>query len=297
MASATPSTRPLHFGEQLLAGGVAGITELAIMYPLDVVKTRAQASIHEGVPMVKTLVDAISKEKFAVYRGILFPILAETPKRALKFACFAQFSQRLEGHVDNAQRRALIAGVCAGVVEGTVICAPELIKIRMQVPENKILYSNSWNAGKMILQNEGPTGLFKGLCATWLRNGLWNGAYFGSIFTVKSVLQRWPDIPDIQRNLIAGSIAGAIGTVCNTPADVIKTRLQNNHALAIAKPELQAELSKMPQKTFPALLYLVKTEGISTLWRGFAPKVVRLGPGGGIMFCVYEYVAEKLRNR
>eukprot|EP00397_Hematodinium_sp_SG-2012_P036594 GEMP01039523.1.p1 GENE.GEMP01039523.1~~GEMP01039523.1.p1 ORF type:complete len:298 (+),score=55.52 GEMP01039523.1:224-1117(+) len=297
MAPASPPARPLYFSEQLLAGGVAGLTELVIMYPLDVVKTRAQASIRDGVPMVKTLVNIISKEKIGVYRGILFPILAETPKRALKLGCFSQFFQRLEGHVENGHTRALIAGVIAGVIEGTLVCAPELIKIRMQVPENKVLYSNSWNAGRMIPRSEGVSGLFKGLCATWLRNGLWNGAYFGSIFTVKSVLQRWPDMPDFQRNLIAGSVAGAIGTVFNTPADVVKTRLQNNHALAMAKPELRVELSKMPQKTFPAMLYLAKTEGFSTLWRGFIPKVARLGPGGGIMLCVFEGVMEKMRSR
>ena len=32
------------------------------------------------------------------------------------------------------------------------------------------------------------------------------------------------------------------------------------------------------------------------LWKGYVPKVVRLGPGGGILLVVYDWVSEWMRK-
>jgi solute carrier family 25 2-oxodicarboxylate transporter 21 len=57
------------------------------MYPLDVVKTRFQ--VQKGNAQYTSIVDCFSKTIrnegfFAIYKGILPPILAETPKRVKK---------------------------------------------------------------------------------------------------------------------------------------------------------------------------------------------------------------------
>ena len=44
-SQAQATRRPLSFGENLFAGGCAGVTELYIIYPLDVVKTRVQMRV------------------------------------------------------------------------------------------------------------------------------------------------------------------------------------------------------------------------------------------------------------
>ncbi len=84
---------PLHFN--LLAGAIAGVSEILAMYPLDgnldltiVVKTRFQIQV--GNSEYTSIADCFRKMiktegPRALYRGILPPILVEAPKRAIKF--------------------------------------------------------------------------------------------------------------------------------------------------------------------------------------------------------------------
>lgn len=71
--------------------------------------------------------------------------------------------------------------------------------------------------------------LFNGLEATMWRHAVWNGAYFGLIFTVKDLMPK-PKDPNQQRvtNFTAGTIGGIIATAVNTPFDVVKTRIQSH---------------------------------------------------------------------
>jgi solute carrier family 25 2-oxodicarboxylate transporter 21 len=59
------------------------------MYPLDVVKTRAQLSTSAGasLPIWGTMKGIVQEHGFGrLYRGILPPIMMEAPKRAVKFS-------------------------------------------------------------------------------------------------------------------------------------------------------------------------------------------------------------------
>jgi solute carrier family 25 2-oxodicarboxylate transporter 21 len=59
------------------------------MYPLDVVKTRAQLNTGGGntLPIWGTMKGIVQEHGFGrLYRGILPPILMEAPKRAVKFS-------------------------------------------------------------------------------------------------------------------------------------------------------------------------------------------------------------------
>uniref|UniRef100_A0A1Y1JV98 Mitochondrial 2-oxodicarboxylate carrier n=1 Tax=Photinus pyralis TaxID=7054 RepID=A0A1Y1JV98_PHOPY len=82
-------------GIQIGAGGSAGFVEVCIMHPLDLIKTRLQ--IQSGKPTGKVsdpnrysgIFDCIRKMyKYegltSFWKGIIPPILAETPKRAVK---------------------------------------------------------------------------------------------------------------------------------------------------------------------------------------------------------------------
>jgi len=219
----------------------------------------------------------LAKEKSGIYRGILFPILAEAPKIAVKFTANAEFSKLLGSKTGLMETKAsLVSGFATGMVEGMVVVVPELIKIRLQLPETRGKYSNSTHAAKHIFHNEGFHGLFRGTCATLLRNGIWNSCYFGTIKTCRSILPT-PSSKSrkLASDMLSGSIAGTLGTIFNTPFDVIKTRIQ---------------ISNKSSRILPLAASIVKSEGWKALWKGFVPKVVRLGPGGGIMLIVYDQV-------
>lgn len=83
---------------QITAGGTAGFVEICIMHPLDVVKTRFQFQRGFAQSNYTSISDCFKKtiknEGFlAIYKGILPPILAETPKRATKFFTFEQYKK------------------------------------------------------------------------------------------------------------------------------------------------------------------------------------------------------------
>lgn len=88
---------------QIGAGGSAGFVEVCIMHPLDLIKTRLQLQTSKVGSRADPnyyygVVDCMKKMYkheglFSFWKGILPPILAETPKRAVKFFCFEQYKK------------------------------------------------------------------------------------------------------------------------------------------------------------------------------------------------------------
>jgi len=88
-------------------------------------------------------------------------------------------------------------------------------------------------------------------------------------------------------NFIAGLVGGTFGTMINTPfvspwavtltndEDVVKSRIQNTIRVHGVTPKYNW--------TYPALRVVYREEGFRALYKGFAPKVLRLGPGGGVL--------------
>lgn len=88
---------------QVGAGGSAGFVEVCVMHPLDLVKTRLQLQStkptgSQSPHIYAGVIDCLSKMRrhegiTSFWKGILPPILAETPKRAVKFLTFEQYKR------------------------------------------------------------------------------------------------------------------------------------------------------------------------------------------------------------
>jgi solute carrier family 25 2-oxodicarboxylate transporter 21 len=79
-------------------------------------------------------------------------------------------------------------------------------------------------------------------------------------------------------------LGGTVGTILNTPFDVAKTRIQSQ--LLVGKYNW----------TIPAIGTIAREEGFKALYKGFVPKVLRLGPGGGILLVVFDFVSSFIRE-
>lgn len=185
-------------GLQTLAGGSAGFIEVCIMQPLDVIKTRFQ---------VQTKVDGTNKVYYtgvgdcfrkmykaegisSFYKGIIPPILVESPKRAWKFLTFEQFKKICSFGPDNKPTPItyLLAGLAAGTTEGFLVNPFEVVKVSLQtnVKRGNEMPSTFAVTKQIIAENGyGSRGLSKGLTATILRNGVFNMVYFGFYHSVK----------------------------------------------------------------------------------------------------------------
>ena len=152
-------------------------------------------------------------------------------------------------------------------------------------------YSGPLDVVRKIVKAEGPLALYQGLESTMWRHILWNAGYFGCIFQVRAMLPANPTNQksiQVRNDLISGAIGGTIGTVLNTPLDVVKSRIQNTTKIPGQVPKYNW--------AFPALGTVFKEEGFGALYKGFIPKVLRLGPGGGILLVVFTGMMDFFRG-
>jgi solute carrier family 25 2-oxodicarboxylate transporter 21 len=291
--------KPLPFIYQFVAGAIAGVSEILVMYPLDVVKTRVQLQTGKGVGedaysgMLDCFRKIIAKEgPSRLYRGITAPILMEAPKRATKFAAndeFGKLYRKLFGITKMNQQLSILTGASAGATESFVVVPFELVKIRLQDKAQAHKYSGMFDCVQKIIRQEGILTLYQGLESTMWRHVLWNAGYFGCIFQVRALLPKASDKKgQIMNDLISGTIGGTVGTILNTPMDVVKSRIQN-------APKVAGGFRKY-NWAWPSLGVVMKEEGFAALYKGFVPKVLRLGPGGGILLTVFTVVIEFMRT-
>ena len=294
--------KPLPFIYQFAAGAIAGVSEILVMYPLDVVKTRVQLQTASAGPdaytgMLDCFRKIIAREGFSrLYRGIGAPILMEAPKRATKFAANDEWGKvyRKAFGVDKmSQSLSILTGATAGATESFVVVPFELVKIRLQDKAQAGKYSGMVDCVTKTVRQEGVFALYNGLESTMWRHILWNSGYFGCIFQVRALLPSPADAVNkksqqMTNDLAAGAIGGTVGTILNTPMDVVKSRIQNSPKIAGSVPKYNW--------AWPALGTVMREEGFSALYKGFLPKVLRLGPGGGILLVVFTSVMDFFRK-
>ncbi|KAK9467182.1 mitochondrial carrier domain-containing protein [Lipomyces arxii] len=292
--------KALPFIYQFAAGAIAGVSEILVMYPLDVVKTRVQLQVGAGkageeayTGMFDCFRKIIKHEGFSrLYRGITAPILMEAPKRATKFAANDEWGKVYRtafGVTQMSQPLSILTGATAGATEAFVVVPFELVKIRLQDKNSGSLYKGPLDCAISIVKKEGILSMYNGLEATLWRHILWNAGYFGVIFKVRAMMPK-ADTPTEQtmNDLIAGSIGGTAGTILNTPSDVVKSRVQNTVRVEGVTPKYNW--------AWPSMYTVAKEEGFGALYKGFVPKVLRLGPGGGILLVVFTAVMDFFRS-
>lgn len=274
--------------KELMAGGIAGIIEVLIGYPTDVIKTRAQLASGKGMNMIALGVKLVKEEGFGIlYRGIASPIFAEAPKRATKFA----FNERYKSLLKKSDGtltipRAFLAGAMAGATEMFVNCPFEVIKIQMQKPDAKSLYKNTLDCAVKYIKKEGLWGLYRGSEPHLWKNIMWNGPYFGMIQLSKTLFPQPKGLNPTQiklRNFYIGTTAGLVATFLATPFDMIKSRVQ-------------AGTSRAGKYVLPNLIDVFSKEGFWALQRGLGPRLIRFGPGGGVMLVAFDAVLEMLNK-
>ncbi|KAJ1300685.1 hypothetical protein OPQ81_002332 [Rhizoctonia solani] len=291
MSTATPTRKPLPGYYQFGAGAFAGVTEICIFYPLDVVKTRMQLDTGKSPSMVTSFKNIIREEGAGrLYRGLVPPLLLEAPKRAVKFAANdfwgkAFIKQSPDGKM--TQGLSILTGAAAGATESFVVVPFELVKIRLQDKTSK--YSGPMDVVRSIVRQHGPLGLYAGMESTFWRHVWWNGGFFGTIHTLRSKLPK-AETPQaaLLNNFISGAAGGFVGTALNTPFDVVKSRIQGAHPVPGVVPKYNW--------TYPSLVLILREEGPAALYKGFVPKVLRLAPGGGVLLLVVEAVLGVVRK-
>jgi len=284
---------------QIASGGCAGFVEVCLMHPLDLIKTRFQIQQRGSAEAYKNLADCFTKiyrrEGFlSFYKGILPPILAETPKRATKFFTFEQYKRAFTHDSLSLPLTFSLAGLCSGLTEAIVINPFDRVKVKLQAETGVSLgqQRSAFQTARLIAKQDGLglNGLNKGLTATLGRHGIWNMIYFGLYHSMKQYIPQAsakdPKANFLYRFLI-GFTAGTLASIANIPFDVAKSRIQG--------PQPVHNQIKY-RGCFQTMALVYKEEGFTALYRGLVPKIMRLGPGGAIMLIVYESMYDFLKQ-
>jgi len=288
---ATTQKKPLPFVYNFAAGAIAGVSEILTFYPLDVVKTRMQLETGKSQGLVGSFRTIIAQEGFGrLYRGLVPPLLLEAPKRATKFAAndfWGTTYLDAFGESKMNQQLSILTGCSAGATESFVVVPFELVKIKLQ--DKASTFKGPMDVVKSIFKSEGVLGFYAGMESTFWRHVWWNGGYFGSIYQVKALLPKPQDKgQEMMNNLLSGTVGGCVGTILNTPFDVVKSRIQGTSKVPGVVPRYNW--------TYPALVTIFREEGPAALYKGFVPKVLRLAPGGGVLLLVVEVTLGAFRQ-
>ncbi|XP_075545419.1 mitochondrial 2-oxodicarboxylate carrier [Dermacentor variabilis] len=288
---------------QIASGGSAGFVEICLMHPLDVVKTRFQVQHNQllaaaGEHRYTSIADCFrrmvrSEGYLAIYKGILPPILAETPKRAVKFFTFEQYKKMFAFGGPQTAITLSLAGLFAGLTEAVFVNPFEVVKVRLQTDKQVVTMQPSTFAVARQIYREagfGLRGLNLGLTSTMSRNGLFNMFYFGFYFTVKDKLPKLDsEAATFAMRLATGFVAGTGASMMNIPFDVAKSRIQG--------PQPGPPGTIKYRTCLQSVRTVYVEEGFFALYKGLLPKVLRLGPGGAVMLVVYEHMHEFLKKK
>ncbi|KAK6181564.1 hypothetical protein SNE40_009393 [Patella caerulea] len=283
---------------QFASGGCAGFVEVSIMHPLDLIKTRFQIQRGPDDPNRYTsLADCFKKMyrqegPMSFYKGILPPLLAETPKRAVKFFTFERYKNMFAygGYLGQPVIFTL-AGLCSGMTEAFVINPFEVVKVKLQAERQKLAQQKgTFQTAREIIAKDGfgLKGMNKGLTATLGRHGVFNMVYFGFYHNVKGLIPELKDPKqEFGRKFLIGLVSGTLSSCINIPFDVAKSRIQGPQPVP----------GEIKYRTCMATIVTVyREEGFLALYKGLLPKILRLGPGGAIMLLVYEYAFEWMKK-
>lgn len=125
----------------------------------------------------------------------------------------------------------------------------------------------------------GPSALYKGFAATFVRQSVGNVFFFGTYEAGKSTIGTIEGVPSALLTLISGSIAGATFWTLVYPIDVVKSRVQvSNDNTSYRK----------------VVTEILKSHGIRGFFRGFGATLFRSIPVNGASVVVYEYTTNAL---
>ncbi|KAJ2510403.1 hypothetical protein GGI11_005500 [Coemansia sp. RSA 2049] len=163
----------------------------------------------------------------------------------------------------------------------------DLLKVRLQTVKGAAASASGRSGGllgqvvRTIYAEQGVLGFYNGISAAVLRQMTYSMARFATYETLKTQLASEDGTLPFYRMAAAGVVAGAVGGVCGTPADIVLVRLQNDGALAVEK-------RRNYRNAFDGLIRIARDEGAGGLFKGVAPNVSRAMLMTGSQLCSYD---------
>lgn len=174
-------------------------------------------------------------------------------------------------------------GSIAGCIGATVVYPIDLVKTRMQAQRNFSQYRNSIDCFIKIFSKEGVRGIYSGLGPQLIGVAPEKAIKL----TVNDFLRSFfmDDRGDIKLpfEILSGATAGACQVIFTNPLEIVKIRLQvrSEYAGDLARSQVNA-------------IGVVKSLGLSGLYRGITACLMRDVPFSAIYFPTYAHIKKDL---
>lgn len=173
----------------------------------------------------------------------------------------------------------------AAVITVTGIHPIDVVKTRLQVSgEGTRNYKSLGISGtvSVIAKEEGIPAFWKGIGAAWLREASYTSLRLGLYGPIKQAMGIKND-SNFFLKFLAGSGAGAIGSIAGNPFDVLKTRLmaaEGKNAMGMSEAASQ----------------LYKSQGMGGFYRGLEANVMRAMVLNGTKMACYDQIKYMIKK-
>ncbi|CAB3224024.1 unnamed protein product [Arctia plantaginis] len=280
-----------------------------VTYPLDLAKTRLQlqnevAAVKSGLHMeyrglISTAINISTKEGVLKLWSGLLPMFH---RHMLYSGCRLVFYEQIRNLLLDENGRlslgfSIICGATCGAMAQIIASPADLVKVQMQAEGHRIQqskpprFSGCKQAYTMIYNKSGIMGFWRGSIPNAQRAALVNIGDLAAYDYSKHYLKRQFAMKDgILLHTLSAFIAGLVGAVLCTPADLIKTRLMNQSM----GPDGKGTLYK---NSVDCLIQSVTNEGFFVLYKGFVPLWFRIGPWMVLNWIAFEYIMNSIGGK
>ncbi|KAK4701302.1 hypothetical protein P7C70_g4933, partial [Phenoliferia sp. Uapishka_3] len=234
----------------MLAGAMAGIAEHAVMFPVDMIKTRMQVlatspqAVYTGMGDAFTRITSLEGGR-RLWRGVASVIMGAGPAHAVYFGTYELAKEFAGGNANGYSFAATVASCFRSVYKAEGLNAFYVsypTTLMMTVPFTAVQFSTY--------------------------------EYLKEIFNPSSVYSPLTHVT-------AGGIAGGVAAAVTTPLDICKTLLQTRGAS-------EDHTIRTARGMGDAFKIIYSRQGLSGFTRGMAPRVLANMPSNALCWLSYE---------
>ncbi|KAL8401944.1 hypothetical protein RB596_008636 [Gaeumannomyces avenae] len=153
-------------------------------------------------------------------------------------------------------------------------------------------YRGPFHGVSVIVRNEGPGGIYRGLGCAYIYQVLLNGCRLSFYEPMRSTLTGLifsdEKTQSLGVNMFCGAGSGIIGAAAGSPFFLVKTRLQSY------SPFLPVGTQHEYRNALHGLSQIYRGEGIGGLYRGVGAAMIRTGFGSSVQLPTYFFAKRRL---